>query len=222
VSETIFQDRRDAGRTLAKFVAALPGLGDAVVLALPRGGVPVAFEVARACKLPLDILLVRKLGAPGQRELAMGAIASGGTTVLNQDVLHALHVPQRILDAVVEREQRNLEHMEAAYREGRPPTPIEGRTAILVDDGLATGASMRAAVHAVRARAKEVIVAVPVGARSTCADMKREADQVICATEPEPLDAVGRFYRNFDPTTDDEVRMLLAEARTTSPAPPPS
>jgi putative phosphoribosyl transferase len=222
VSETIFQDRRDAGRILAKFVAALPNLEDAVVLALPRGGVPVAFEVARACKLPLDILLVRKLGTPGQKELAMGAIASGGTTVFNQDVLHALHVPQRIVDAVIEREQRNLERMEAAYREGRPPIPIAGRTVILVDDGLATGASMRAAVRAVRPHAKAVVIAVPVGARSTCAAIRREADQVICATEPEPLDAVGRFYRNFDPTSDDEVRMLLAEAHTTSPLPPPS
>jgi putative phosphoribosyl transferase len=213
----MYEDRRDAGRILAHLVATLPNLNDGVVLALPRGGVPVAFEVARRCRLPLDIFLVRKLGAPGQRELAMGAIASGGTTVLNEDVLRSLRVPERVLEAVTERETRILQRMEAAYREGRAPIAIEGRTVILVDDGLATGATMRAAVRAVRPRAKAVIVAVPVGAKSTCADLRSEADQVICAAMPEPLDAVGRFYRNFDPTRDEEVRMLLAEARATSP-----
>ncbi len=213
----MYEDRRDAGRILAHLVATLPNLNDGVVLALPRGGVPVAFEVARRCRLPLDIFLVRKLGAPGQRELAMGAIASGGTTVLNEDVLRSLRVPERVLEAVTERETRILQRMEAAYREGRAPIAIEGRTVILVDDGLATGATMRAAVRAVRPRAKAVIVAVPVGAKSTCADLRSEADQVICAAMPEPLDAVGRFYRNFDPTSDEEVRMLLAEARATSP-----
>ena len=218
----MYADRREAGRTLAQLVATLPNLKDAVVLGLPRGGVPVAFEVARALNLPLDILLVRKLGAPGQRELAMGAIASGGTTVLNEDILHALRVPAKVLDAVIEHELRNLERMENAYRAGRPPLAIEGRTVILVDDGLATGASMRAAARAARPRARAVMIAVPVGAKSTCADLKSEANQVICAALPDPLDAVGRFYRNFDPTTDDEVRSLLAEARVSSPPSPQS
>jgi predicted phosphoribosyltransferase len=218
----MFQDRRDAGRILAHLVATLPGLGDAVVLALPRGGVPVAFEVARACKLPLDILLVRKLGAPGQRELAMGAIASGGTTVLNDDVLRALRVSDKVLEAVIAHERRNLERLETNYREGRPSIAIEGRTVILVDDGLATGATMRAAVRAVRPRARSVIAAAPVGARSTCAELRHEADLVICADTPDPLDAVGKFYRNFDPTSDEEVRALLAEARATSPLSPQS
>lgn len=213
----MFQDRRDAGRTLAQLVATLPDLKDAVVLGLPRGGVPVGFEVARACNLPLDILLVRKLGAPGQRELAMGAIASGGMMVLNQDVLRALRVSEQVLNEVIERELRNLERMAIAYREGRPPLEIDGRALILVDDGLATGASMRAAARAVRPRAREVIVAVPVGAKSTCTDLRSEADRVICAEAPEPLEAVGRFYHNFDPTTDEEVRSLLAQARANSP-----
>ena len=216
----MFRDRRDAGRTLAQLVATLPNLKDAVVLGLPRGGVPVGFEVARACNLPLDILLVRKLGAPGQRELAMGAIASGGTIVLNQDVLHALRVPEHILNAVIEHEIRNLERMAIAYRKGRPPLEIDGRAVILVDDGLATGASMRAAARAVRPRAREVTIAVPVGAKSTCSNLRSEADRVICAEVPEPLDSVGRFYRNFDATTDDEVRSLLAEARANSPPSP--
>ncbi len=216
----MFQDRRDAGRILAQLVAALRDLKDAVVLGLPRGGVPVGFEVARACGLPLDILLVRKLGAPGQRELAMGAIASGGTIVLNQDVLRSLRVPEHILDAVVEHELRNLERMAIAYREGRPPLEIDGRAVILVDDGLATGASMRAAARAVRPHARELIIAAPVGAKSTCANLRKETDRVICAEAPESLDAVGRYYRNFDSTTDEEVRSLLAEARASSPPSP--
>jgi predicted phosphoribosyltransferase len=208
----MFQDRRDAGRMLAQLVAASTGARDAVVLALPRGGVPVGFEVARACDLPLDILLVRKLGAPGQRELAMGAIASGGTIVINQDVLDMLRVPDQILNAIIEHELRNLERMAIAYREGRTPIDFDGRSVILVDDGLATGATIRAAIRAVRPRAQSVIVAVPVGAKSTCADLRSETDEVICALEPEPLDAVGRFYGNFEPTSDDEVRTLLAAA----------
>ena len=216
----MFQDRRDAGRILAQLVATLPDLKDAVVLGLPRGGVPVSFEVARACNLPLDILLVRKLGAPGQRELAMGAIASGGMTVLNHDILHALRVPDQVLNAVIEHELHSLERMAIAYREGRPPLEVAGRAVILVDDGLATGASMRAAARAVRPRARKVIIAVPVGAKSTCSDLRSEADRVICAEVPEPLEAVGRFYRNFDPTTDEEVRSLLAEARANAPPSP--
>jgi putative phosphoribosyl transferase len=209
----MFQDRRDAGRTLAQLVATLPNLKDAVVLGLPRGGVPVAFEVARACNLPLDILAVRKLGAPGQRELAMGAIASGGTVVFNPDILQALHISEKSLHGVIEREKQALERMEGDYRQGRSPVNIDGRAVILVDDGLATGASMRAAARAVRPRAREVVIAVPVGAKSTCIDLKSEADRVVCAMTPEPLDAVGRFYRDFEPTDDEEVRRLLTEAR---------
>lgn len=209
----MFEDRRDAGRMLAQLVGLLPDLRDAAVLALPRGGVPVAFEVARAGNLPLDILAVRKLGAPGQPELAMGAIASGGATVLNHDVLRALRVSDAILDAEIERQRSNLDRMEIAYREGRAAIPIDGRALILVDDGLATGATMRAAIHAVKPRARKVIVAAPVGAKSTCRDLRSEADAVICALEPETLDAVGSFYNDFEPTSEDEARALLAAAR---------
>lgn len=209
----MFQDRRDAGRALAQLIAAVPNVRDAVLLALPRGGVPVAFEVARACSLPLDILGVRKIGAPGQRELAMGAVASGGTTVLNPDVLRSLRISDDELKSAIEREQLNLRRMEAELREGASPIAFDGRAAILIDDGLATGATMRAAIRAVRPRARVVIVAVPVGAKSTCTALRREADALICVLEPELLDAVGRFYRNFEPTTDDEVRALLSAAR---------
>jgi putative phosphoribosyl transferase len=209
----MYDDRRDAGRTVGRLVAGLPELGDAIVLGLPRGGVPVAFEVARTCGLPLDVFPVRKLGAPGQKELAMGAVAMGGTVVLNPDILQALDIPEETLGAVIERERRRMDQLESTYREGHPPADLEGRTAILVDDGLATGATMRAAARAVRPHARELILAVPVGARSTLDALSSEADRLICALTPEPLEAVGRFYRNFDPTTDDQVRQLLAEAR---------
>ena len=207
----MFRDRRDAGRALARAIAELPDLKDAVVLGLPRGGVPVAFEVARACGLPLDILLVRKLGVPGQEELAMGAIASGGTVVLNQRILRATHVPRETLRAVVGREKHEMDRREHAFREGREPIAIEGKTVILVDDGLATGASMRAAARAVRARARQVIIAVPVGAKSTCKALEGEADLVFCLFTPEPLDAVSQFYREFEQTSDEEVRELMRE-----------
>lgn len=209
VNEMVFRDRREAGEILGELVAALPDLGDGVVLGLPRGGVPVAFEVARASGLPLDILVVRKLGVPGQEELAMGAIASGGMIALNRDVLSAHHVAEKAFEAVVEREKRELERREHEYRGGREPIKIDGRTVILVDDGLATGASMRAAIRAVKGRARQVIVAVPVGAKSTCCELENEAERVICATTPEPLDAVSQFYRNFEATSDAEVRELL-------------
>ncbi|MGO9939654.1 MAG: phosphoribosyltransferase [Terracidiphilus sp.] len=198
---------------MAQSVAMLPNLEDAVVLGLPRGGVPVAFEVARLCKLPLDILVVRKLGAPGEPELAMGAIASGGAVALNPDILRLLHVPKDTLDAVIAREKRKLELQERAYRDQLPALAIEGQTAILVDDGLATGASMRAAVQAVRLRARRVVVAVPVGAESTCREFAREVDWLVCPSTPQTFESVGRFYRDFEPTSDDEVRRLLAEAR---------
>jgi putative phosphoribosyl transferase len=209
VSEMIFADRREAGRVLGQLVAALPDIADGVVLGLVRGGVPVAYEVAQTCRLPLDILVVRKLGLPGQEELAMGAIASGGGVVLNESIIRSCHVSEKQLDRVMERERREMERRELMYRRGQPALRIEGRTAILVDDGLATGASMRAAIRAVKGRARRVIIAVPVGAQSTCESLAHEVDQIVCATTPEPLDAVSLFYAEFDPTTDDEVNRLM-------------
>ena len=212
----MFQDRREAGRVLGELVAELPDLADGVVLGLVRGGVPVAFEVAEACSLALDILVVRKLGAPGAEELAMGAIASGGAIVLNDDVLRRFHVTEKKLEDVIERERKEMDRRENLYREGRAPLEIAGRTAVLVDDGLATGASMRAAIRAVNGRARQVIVAVPVGARSTCEDLAQDADHVICALIPEPMDAVSLFYVEFGPTSDEEVKSLMSQASKNS------
>ncbi len=209
VREIVFQDRREAGRVLGELVASLPGLQNAVVLGLVRGGVPVAFEVARACGLPMDILVVRKLGLPGQEELAMGAIASGGGVVLNEQIVRSWHVSEKKLEHVIESERQEMERREALYRKGRPAVEIGGRAAILVDDGLATGASMRAAIRAISGRARRIIVAVPVGAKSTCDELKLEVDQVVCALVPEPLDAVSLFYREFAATTDEEVVALM-------------
>lgn len=191
-------------------VAKLPDIADGVVLGLVRGGVPVAFEVAEACSLPLDILVVRKLGVPWQPELAMGAIASGGAIVLNEDLLRSCRISGNQLEQVIQREQEELHRREQLYRQGHPAFPIEGRAVILVDDGLATGASMKVAIRAVKDAARRVIVAVPVGARSSCEELKGMADEVVCALIPEPLEAVGQFYANFDPTSDDEVRKLLS------------
>lgn len=211
VSEMVFQNRREAGRVLGELVAALPDLKDAVVLGLVRGGVPVAYEVARACGLPMDILVVRKLGMPGHEELAMGAIASGGGVVLNEYILRSARVSKKKLELVIENQTQEMERREKLYREGRPQVEIRGRVVILVDDGLATGASMRAAVNAVKGRARRVIVAVPVGAKSTCEDLALEVDKVVCAMTPEPLDAVSLFYREFGPTTDEEVKELMKQ-----------
>jgi predicted phosphoribosyltransferase len=213
VSERAFQDRRDAGRILARAVLELPGLEDGVVLGLVRGGVPVAYEVAQACGLPLDIIVVRKLGAPGQEELAMGAIASGGGVVLNEDVVRMFHVPGKMLELMIECEKDSIAQLEQIYREGRAPLDIEGRAVILADDGLATGASMRAAIKAVKARARTVIVAVPVGARSTCEQLAQEVNALVCPVTPDVFDAVSLFYREFEPTTDGEVRAVLREGR---------
>jgi predicted phosphoribosyltransferase len=209
----IFQDRRDAGRALARAIAELHDLGDAVVLGLPRGGVPVAYEVARSLNLPLDIFIVRKLGVPGQEELAMGAIASGGTVVTNQSIIRDLKISPETIEAIAQRERLEIERREKAYRDGRPPIPLEGRTAIVVDDGLATGASMLAAARALRPRARRVIAAVPVASEITCKELSGEVDQIICAATPQPFFAVGMFYRDFAQTTDEEVRTLLSQSR---------
>jgi putative phosphoribosyl transferase len=211
VSEILFQDRREAGRVLGELVASLPDLKDAVVLGLVRGGVPVAFEVARACGLPLDILVV---GVPGQEELAMGAIASGGGVVLNEQIVRSWNVSEKKLEQVIERERQQIDRREALYRRELPALEIAGRAVVLVDDGLATGASMRAAIRAVNGRARRVIVAVPVGAKSTCEELAHAVDKVVCSLVPEPLDAVSLFYREFGATADEEVIALLREAGT--------
>jgi predicted phosphoribosyltransferase len=182
-----------------------------VVLALPRGGVPVAYEVARALAAPLDVFVVRKLGFPGQSELAMGAIASGGVRVMNEDVIGWYRVSNEAIEAAARREQAELERREQAYRDGRPPVPVKNRMVILVDDGLATGSSMRAAAQAVRRlHPARIVVAVPVGARDTCEALRTDADEVVCAFTPDDFSAVGRWYEDFSQTTDEEVSRLLA------------
>ena len=211
-----FANRREAGRILGALVATLPDIAGAVVLGLVRGGVPVAYEVANACSLPLDILVVRKLGLPWQPELAMGAIAGGGAIVLNEDLLRSCGISGAQLDKVIQQERTELHRREALYRQGHPAVPFDGCAVILVDDGLATGASMKVAIRAVRPDAARVIVAVPVGARSTCEELKSLADEVLCALIPEPLESVGQFYRDFEPTSDDEVRDLLRDAAATT------
>jgi predicted phosphoribosyltransferase len=216
----IFQDRRQAGRALAQAVRDECGKElsgeDSIVLGLPRGGVPVAFEVARELRLPLDIFVVRKLGVPGQEELAMGAVAGGGVVVMQGDVVSAYRIRPERIDAVVTRERLEMERREVAYRDGRPSLVVEGRTIILVDDGLATGSTMKAAARALRPCAHRVVVAVPVAAASTCDELRQEVDRIICVDTPEPFHAVGEFYDNFDQVTDDEVRDLLAQARELS------
>jgi predicted phosphoribosyltransferase len=211
----LFRDRLDAGRRLAEKLSRYAGKPDVVVLALPRGGVPVAAEVARALDAPLDVFLVRKLGFPGQEELAMGAIASGGSRVLNTSLLRRLHVSPEIIDAVAMRERHELDRREREYRGSHPLLPVRGRTVILVDDGLATGASMHAAVAALRTQEPaRIVVAVPVGAPSTCEDLRQIADEIVCAETPEPFAAVGQWYDDFSQTTDEEVRQLLGASRT--------
>jgi predicted phosphoribosyltransferase len=216
-----FADRQEAGRALAARLRHHAGRSDVVVLALPRGGVPVAFPVAEALDAPLDLFLVRKLGTPGHRELAMGAIASGGIRVLNDDVVRWYGIPPTAIDAVAREEEQELLRREAAYREGREAPPLEGKIVILIDDGLATGSTMMAAVKAVRQRRPvKVIVAVPVGARDTCEGLATIADEVVCVRMPEPFSAVGQWYLDFDQTTDEEVRQLLrAHVRTATPHP---
>lgn len=215
----LFSDRREAGRQLAARFLDYQGRGDVIVFGLPRGGIPVAFEVARSLQAPLDVRVVRKLGLPGHEELAMGAIASGGIRVLNSEVVDWLGVPERIIDAVAAREKAELERREHFYRSGRRGFDPAGRTVILVDDGLATGATMRAAVMALRQlNPAEVIVAVPVAPASTCREMARVADRVVCLVEPRDFGAVGEWYEDFRPTSDAEVRRLLEAAADTVPA----
>jgi putative phosphoribosyl transferase len=192
------------------------GRRDVVVLALPRGGVPVAYEIARALDAPLDVFVVRKLGVPGHRELAMGAIASGGVRVLSPDVVSWYRIPDGVIDEVARDEQAELERRERAYREGRTPIELRDRVVLLVDDGLATGATMKAAVEAVRAHApSRIVVAVPVGAPDTCRELEHMADEIVCARSPEFFSAVGQWYVDFSQTTDEEVRDLLHEASRT-------
>jgi len=208
-----FTDRAQAGRRLAARLEAYANRRDVLVLALPRGGVPVAAEVARALTAPLDVFVVRKLGTPGQPELAMGAIASGGVRLLNEDVVRALHIPEAEIERVAAREAQELARRETLYRDGRPAPEVPGRTIILIDDGLATGATMRAAARALRRQGPaRLVIAVPVAAPETCASLASEADEVICAETPEPFWAVGYWYQDFSQTTDQEVHDLLARA----------
>ncbi len=205
-----FADRADAGRVLAEDLKEYSGRPDVIVLGLPRGGIPVAYEVALALHAPLDVFLVRKLGAPGQEELAMGAIASGGVVVVNDEVIDALGISQEELKAEVETETRELERREAMYRGGSPLAPINGKTVILIDDGLATGSTMRAALAALkRFEPSQVVVAVPVGASSTCAELEAIADRCVCSISPENFRSVGLWYDDFAQTTDEEVSELL-------------
>ena len=207
-----YADRREAGRALAATLQQYAGRDDVIVLALPRGGVPVAFEVATALDAPLDVFLVRKLGTPGHPELAMGAIASGGVRVLNEEVVRWLGISPEQIDAVARDEQHELERREATYRQSGSLPSLANRIVILVDDGLATGSTMRASVQAVKPqRPARVIVAVPVGAPDTCRELRALADDVICVRTPMPFSAVGQWYLDFDQTTDDEVRALLSE-----------
>lgn len=207
-----FADRREAGRELAGALARFRGTAS-VVLGLPRGGVPVAYEIAMALGLPLGVYIVRKLGVPGHRELAMGAIASGGTRVMDEELIEELRIPEAAIDAVVAEEERELVARERLFGTA-DPIPLGGRTVILVDDGLATGSTMRAAVRAVRQQQPStIVVAAPVGAPSTCRSLEDEADEVVCLRTPEPFSAVGLWYRRFDQTPDEEVRLLLADAR---------
>src|SRR3954469_17396570 len=204
-------DRAGAGRELAERLNAYQRHRQAIVLGLARGGMPVAFDVARTLGLALDVFVVRKLGVPGQPELAIGAIASGGVRVLNRQMIAALGLSPAEIEAVAEREQLELDRRERAYRGRRAPVTVAGRLALLVDDGLATGASMRAAVQALKQReVAEIVVAVPIAPRETCAELRREADTVVCARTPRCFYAVGYWYQHFPQTTDGEVRSLLA------------
>jgi len=208
-----YEDRRHAGRVLAEALHEYAGRPDVVVLALPRGGVPVAYEVARRLGAPLDVFVVRKLGVPGHEEFAMGAIASGDVIVLDRAVIEGLGIPRAAVEAAIAREQAELARREQLYRGGRPPLEVTGKTCILVDDGLATGSTMRAAVAGLRQRgAGRIVVAVPIASPETCEELSTEVDDIVCAATPEPFVAVGLWYEDFEQTTDEEVRQLLEAA----------
>ena len=211
--ERAFPNRAEAGRLLAAKLENYLDRSDVVVLGLPRGGVPVAYEVAQRLGAPLDVFVVRKLGVPGFEELAAGAIASGGVRVLNEDVVRALPNADQLIESVTEKETVELERREQTYRDGRPAPELRDRVVILVDDGLATGATMRAAVAALRQRGvAKIVVAAPVGAPDTCRELEQEADETICAIAPEFFQAVGQYYEDFSQTSDEEVRELLSRA----------
>lgn len=222
-----FRDRTEAGRFLASRLGSYTGRPDVLVLALPRGGVPVGYEVARALGSPLDVFLVRKLGVPDHEELAMGAIATGGVRVINEDVVASLGIPAAAIEEASDREARELERREAEYRDGRPAPDVRGRTVLLVDDGLATGSTMRAAVAALRQQGPAaIVVAVPIAARETCEELGELVEEIVCAATPHPFRAVGLWYDDFAQTTDEEVRALLAREADASlpgriPAPGP-
>lgn len=213
----IFRDRRDGGRRLAERLSEYKDRSDVVVLGLARGGLPVALEVAKALNAPLDVFVVRKLGVPGHRELAMGAIASGGVRVMNDSIVRSLSISSAEVNSIADQEQRELERREREYRGDKERLDVAGRTVILVDDGLATGASMRAAVSALRKQHPDkIVVAVPTGARITCQEFETQVDELLCLTTPDPFFAVGAWYEDFSQTTDEEVRRLLEMA----PVPP--
>jgi putative phosphoribosyl transferase len=210
----VFRDRRHAGRVLAQVLTGHANRSDVIVLALPRGGVPVAYEVAATLHAPLDVFVVRKLGIPGNEEYAMGALATGGVRILNDNVTRILEIPADAVEAVVRTEQRELDRRERLYRDARPPPALRGRTVILVDDGLATGSTMLAAVKAVRTQdPQRIVAAVPTASAETCEELRAVADEVVCVNTPRPFRAVGQWYENFEQTTDDEVLLLLASSR---------
>ncbi|MBD0264962.1 MAG: phosphoribosyltransferase [Tolypothrix sp. Co-bin9] len=209
----LFKDRRSAGQVLARELAAYANRPDVLVLGLPRGGVPVAFEVAEALNAPLDILVVRKLGVPDQEELAMGAIASGGVRIVNEYIVNLLKISDEVIARVAVQEERELDRRERLYRRNRPLRDLQGCTVILVDDGLATGATMWAAVVAVRKQQPaHIVIAVPVAAPETCHELEAEVDKIVCVSTPSSFQSVGIWYKDFPQTTDEEVRYLLAKA----------
>ena len=208
----IFRDRREAGKDLARALRDA-GESEGIVLGIPRGGVPVAFEVARELNLPLDVFVVRKLGVPGEPELAMGAVASGGLIYINEVVVRAFHIRPEDINSVIGREFAEVERRELAWRAGHAALALENQTVIVVDDGLATGSTMMAAVRALRSRARRIVIAVPVAPPATCGELRREAATVVCLSTPELFHAVGEFYREFEATSDAEVTFLLHQAR---------
>jgi putative phosphoribosyl transferase len=208
-----FHDRRDAGKILAQELSAYAGRSDVIVLALPRGGVPVGYEVALALHAPLDLFIVRKLGLPEHEELAIGALASGGVRVLNEDMVHALQIPEEMIHRIVQQELQELRRREQSYRDDRPIPDLHQKIVILIDDGLATGASMRATVAGVRTQQPaRIVIAVPTAAPETCHAFEFEVDEIVCTLTPEPFFGVSRWYENFSQVTDEEVRALLEKA----------